>query len=188
MRIFTNKVGAPTIVSITIVILLSFIMLPGVFDFSRKAGMGNSFYESVRGYGDVQNIPVEIFQKAKERAMQDGMKHGVFMVLGQHIPATVLILITIGLISKSTTVEFKRMIRKLYIVTCVIGIFFLSLGASYSGQGLPFPSSLGPSTVIYIGVSVVLWTIIGTSFLIRGKWKTYCNMSNTQRQESVTLH
>lgn len=169
MVMLTRKVGAPTIVAAVIVTLGSLVTLPGFFRHFRMAGTGHSYAELVMGYESVQNIPAGVHEQARERAIQDGMKCAILMVVGQHLPITILVLIAVGLISRSTTAEFKRALRVLYIVVSLVGIFFLSLGTSYLGIGLPFPSSLGQSLVIYVGLSVILWIIIGIGVLIRGK-------------------
>jgi hypothetical protein len=134
-----------------------------VFEQFRMTGAGHS-YANLREGGFSH-------EQAREAAKQEGIKSGILMLLGQHIPITFLVLIALGLISNSTTLEFKRALRVLYVVTTGVGTFFLSLGSTYWGQANPFPSSLGPALIIYALISAVLWAIIGIGVAIRGKQK-----------------
>jgi hypothetical protein len=157
---FTNKVGLPTILVTSIVLLFSLSSLPGFYRYFRTQGIGQS-------YRELTDMGVSHAQ-ARERAMQDGTKSGILMILGQEIPLTMLVLVAIGLISKSTTIQFKRALRVLYPSIAAAGVFFLSLGVTY-WRPFAFPFSLAPSLMLYVALSVVLWGIIGIGVLIRGR-------------------
>ncbi len=160
MKMLTASVGAPTIVAVVVVLLLSLISLPGTFSHYRRAGTGYTYRDlRVRGL---------VHEQASEPAKQEGMKCAILMLLGQHIPISLLVLIAVGLLSKSTTLEFKRALRRLYIVTSGAAIFFFSLGVTYWTANA-FPSSLGPALIIYTAISCVLWSTIGIGVAIRGK-------------------
>lgn len=161
MKIFTNKAGVPTIVISVIVLLFGLISLPRGYNFYRTVGTGHS-YRELRASGAAHD-------QSRVRSGQDGIHCGILMVFGQNIPITMLIIIAVGLISKTTTIQFKRMLRIFYLVVAGFGVIFFSFGSSYWGQALPFPSSLGPALVIYVAISAVLWAIIGIGVLIRGK-------------------
>ena len=172
MKMFAPRAGIPTIVAATIVILLSLVRLPASFNWFKMRGAGHSYMELdelAGGYPGVDRIPPAQMEQMRQRALQDGTKCGILMVLAE-LACVVLLLIAIGLISKSTARQFKRALRLCFPVTWLLGLFFLSLGVSY--WGYPFPYSLGPCLVVYILIAALLWILIGIAVLIRGKQQT----------------
>ena len=142
LKWFVPGIGAPTVVAGVVVLLLSFILLPRTFTYNYNVAVGHSYALSLdAGMGR---------QQARERAMQDGMKCAVLMVFGQHVPVTLLVLVTVGLVSKSTTSAFKRVLRVSYLAISLTGAFLLALGVSYWGVAVPFPYSIGPCLLIYL--------------------------------------
>lgn len=167
MKMFSPRAGMPTVVVATVVVLLSLVTAPGIYNFSMKAGTGNSFMELIEasGYQSVSGIPKPLMEKMKQKAMSDGIKRGILMLLGQHFPISILILLTVGLISKSTTRKFKRVLRVCFFVTSLTGILFLSLALRYRA-GTSFLELIISCFLIYLVIDVFMWTSIGIGYLI----------------------
>jgi len=172
MKMFKDKIGVPTISALAIVIVVSIIIIPGAINFSRKVGTGHSYAEQVEVYGSLQNIPPQHEKQIRNKAMLDGLKYALLTAFGQHIPFTILILISVGVVSNSTTQEFKRLLRWVYFLVCLLGTIFLSISTSWY-QNLYFPVALGSSVMIYAALSVLLWTFIGVSLLAVKRCKVY---------------
>jgi len=172
---FSPRVGVPTVVAITVVLLLSLISAPNIYSFNKKVGGGQAAFDLCAGYQSWTDISQPQREQIKQLAIHAGTKHGVLMLLGQHLPITLLILLTVCIVSKSTSNEFKRFLRQCFLVTSLIGMFFLSLALSRSGQGGSFAECLGISFVIYLVVAMLLWSVIGIGVLIKGKWSTVQN-------------
>jgi len=184
LKMFSPRAGIPTIIAVTVVVLLSLVTAPGIYSFNMKAGAGNSIFQLIKasGYQNISDIPQPLMEQMKQKGMSDGINHGIFMLLGQHFPVSILILITIGLIAKSTTREFKRILRVCFFITSLTGIFFLSLAVSTSSrwQGTTFPEIFGSCFLIYLVIAAFMWTAIGIGFLINNRDSKSVNRVSTE--------
>lgn len=169
MKMFSPKIGTPTVVAITVVMLLSLISVSNTYSFNKKVGGGQAAFELCAGYQSWADIPQLQQEQIRQLAIQAGAEYALLMLLGQHLPMSLLILFTVCIISKSASNEFKRFLRLCFLSTSLIGMFFLSLALSRTGQGGSFFNSLGTSFVVYLTVSILLWSAIGIGVLIRGK-------------------
>jgi hypothetical protein len=160
MKIFTDKIGHPTIVLTFLVITIFFISISGSFNYYKTVGGGHS-YIRLKESGMSGTI-------VTEEAKIDGLVSGIFMILGLNIPVTILFLIAIGLISKTIDTIFKRTLRILYIIVVGVGIIFLSLGIPFY-QDVNTLIATGTSLLLYLIISVILWITIGISTLIKKK-------------------
>lgn len=156
----SNQIGTPTIVCAVLVIFISFTIINGSFSFHRNVGRGHSF-NKLMDSGMSRKQAVKL-------AEQDGLLASVFMIFGLNVPITLLILIVIGLISKTIGIKLKRKLRLMYLIISLIGAFVYSFGIPYY-QNSSFPLTFVTSLFMYFIISILLWTIIGIGILIRGK-------------------
>lgn len=168
MKMFSPRAGMPTVIAATVVVLLSLATAPSIYNFNMKVGAGNSCMELIEasGYQNVSDIPEPLMEKIKQKGMSDGIKRGTLMLLGQHFPISILILLTVGLISKSTTREFKRVLCICFFVASLTGIFFLSLALYPTVRGTSFPELIISCFLIYLVIAAFMWTAIGIGYLI----------------------
>lgn len=156
-----RKTGTPTIVAWVVVIVLSMVFLPNIYNQYNLAATGHAYAELI-GAGVSDSAAVA-------RAKEAGSKSGTLMVLGQHLPFTLLLLIAIGLISKTTSADFKSKLKVSFFIVVLVGSVFLAIGSSYWGNAPEFSEAIGPAIGIYAMASAILWTIIGIGVAIRGK-------------------
>jgi len=160
MKLFTDKAGTPTVIFLTIVLLLSAISLPYIFSEYRYQAIGQAYMKLIKtGMGQ---------ETARQMALPEGPRVAAIMMLGQHIPITIFLITVIGLIAKSTSSDFKRRLRILYLVTFIFGVPILAYGFTFL-QDNPYPVTLISALIIYTIIAAVLWTIIGIGIAIRGK-------------------
>lgn len=160
MKIFTDKAGTPTVIFLTIVLLISAISLPYIFSEYRFWAIGEAYIKLIK-----TGIEQET---ARQMALQEGPRVGAIMILGQHIPITIFLITLIGLISRSTSADFRRSLRILYLVTFIVSVPILAYGLTFL-QDNPYPVTLISALIIYTLIAAVLWAIIGIGIAIRGK-------------------
>jgi len=170
MKMFSPRIGTPTVVAITVVVLLSLISIPGVYSFNYHAARGQRVMELLEEYQvSWADLPLPQREGIRQLATQAGKKYSVLMLLGQYLPISLLIILAVCMISKSASIEFRRFSRKCFFAISVIGMFFLSLAHSSYGVGDSFAESFGISLFFYLVVGACLWGVIGIGVLIRGK-------------------
>ncbi len=185
MNMFSPRPGTPTIIALTTATLLSLLTAPGFYTFSKKAGGGHkaaTLYDGLQsaGYQRWSDIPDVQRGQIRQTAIRAGTNYAILMLLGQHVPISLLILFTICIMSQSTTSDFKRFSRNGFLVVSLVGVFFLSVALSYHGEGNSFGGSIGVSAVIYSVIAILLWATIGTGALIaRASCRQFVDQSRT---------
>jgi len=177
MPLFTSRLGIATIITAVIVLAISLFTAPGVYNHYRIVTSGLTYDQLLRGGASIA--------QAKELALATGIRSALLMILGQHIPMTIFLLVAVGLVSKSTTAELRRKLRTLYIVVSVIGIPVFALGSSYWAQGnQQFIVQLLIAAAIYLAFSAIVWLLIGIGVAVRGKDKA----ANAHASDIISHH
>ncbi|MBW8040914.1 MAG: hypothetical protein FVQ85_13040 [Planctomycetes bacterium] len=163
-----KKSGMVSLIFVIIFVVLAVITLPGLFSYFYRAGVGHAFFEIVQS----ENLEWDTMSDAERapysaRAKAEGLKCAVLMVLGQHIPFCLLVLIIIGLLNRFISHGFRCFLRFGFFAVWILGMLFLSFGVGYWGQATPFPESLGPAFFIYLIVAALLGIILGIGRLCR---------------------
>jgi len=180
MKLFSPRISTPTVVAISLVMLMSLISMPGIYGFNKAAGGGHTIGTLCAGYQSWTDIPRSQQERIRQLATQAGTKHAVLMLLGQHIPVSLLLILTVCIISQSASNEFKRSLRQCFLLISLIGMFFLSLALTSSGQEDSFAQSFGVSFLLYLVVAVLLWSVIG----IAGLMKKQCIKIHSSRHDN----
>ena len=165
MKVFSGKAGTPTIIIALTILALSAVFFTGSANRYRQIGIGKLYSElATSGLSN---------EEASKIALQKEREITAYYAIGLHVPLTLLLLIAVGLISKSTTQEFKGRIRFIYLVIAAAGIYLYSKGLELwgHGEGSIFPNSLLPSFVIYFAISALIWAAIGIGLFVRRKQK-----------------
>ncbi len=148
--------------------VLAVLTLPGFFRHWYDTGTGHALAKVVVSENvAVDSIPAAQLTAYRSRAEDEGFKCAVYMVLGQHVPALLLILFTIGLLAPSVAHRFRVFLRFAFWTVWLLGMLFLSVGAGYWGSAPAFPASLGPAFVIYLHAALAFGIIIGIGKLIQ---------------------
>ncbi len=161
MKLFAGRAGIPTVIAAVLVLGLSAYSFRSHFLQWRNAAIGYE-YASLRKNG----MPPE---QAAVASVAEGERASMLMMFGNHIPLTLLLLIAIGLISKSTSIEFKKSLRLLYFFVCAGGIVSLGLASPLCGMVSGDEPAFVSAALVYAAFSGVLWIIIGIGVLLRGR-------------------
>lgn len=145
-----------------IFVVLAILTLSGFARYFYRAGTGHAFLEFMQS----ENLPWDSMTDARRapylaRARAEGFKCAVLMVLGQYIPGCLLVLITIGLLTRSISHTRRVFLRFAFWGVWVLGTFFLALGSGYWGQAIPFPQSLAPAFILYLVAAMLFGFILG---------------------------
>ncbi len=167
MAVKSGRIGL--IVAIVFVVL-AIATLPGFFYRNYQLGTGHAYREVITS----ENITEQKFNSLTEKhwnsyraaAKAEGLKCAFIMVLGQHIPLFIFILITVGLFTRSISRKFRTFLHKAFFANWIVGMLFLSFGIGY-WQSIKFPESLGPAFIIYSVVVAFFGTVIGIAKLCR---------------------
>jgi len=162
-----QKSGRVSMVLATIIGLLGIITLPGSFRYCYRVGTGHAISRTY----DSENLAWDNMSPAERapylaRWQAEGVKFAILMTFGQHVPVVVLVLVAVGLISKATTMAFKRVLRIAFLGIAAGGVIFLSMGI-HLREGTPVPESMGLAFTFYFGLSAVLWAVIGIGVAVR---------------------
>lgn len=157
-----KKSGIVSLILAIIFVVLAVIILPGFFSYFYRAGLGHAFGEIVRS----ENLQWDTMSDAERepygaRVRAEGLKCAVLMLLGEHIPFYLFVLITIGLLTRSISHGFRVFLRFGFFTVWILGMLFLSFGVGYFGIGPQFPESLGPAFGIYLAVVIFFGIILG---------------------------
>lgn len=161
----SGKRGRASLVLMVIFIVLATITLPGFLHYWYRAGAGHYIREQLKdvnidGLSDAEHMAV------RRSAQLEGIQCALLMLAGQHIPFFLLILITIGILSRTTRPKFRTSLKLAFPLVCLSAVIFLSFGTTYWGMAAPFPESLGPATFIWLLIAVFFGLIIGLFKLI----------------------
>jgi len=152
----------PTILSIFIIVL-AVSAIPGFSNYFYQLGAGHEFLQIMdttqAPWDDVTGQLKPVYKEQSEIA---GRKCALYMILGQHIPGYLFLLIMIGLLTPSLKGKFRTYVKSGFWITWILGLLFLTIGSGYWGQALPFSKAIIPSTIIYTFVAIVC----GVVFLI----------------------
>jgi hypothetical protein len=164
----STKRNRVSLIIVILVAIIALLTLPGYFRYFQRIGTGHAFREIAMS----ENLTWDSMSQTERgpyvhRADAVGLKCAVLMTLGQHIPFCLFILITVGLFTRSISHGFRFFLRFAFFGVWLFGMFFLSLGTEYWGQGTPFPETLGPSFLIYLAVVSVFGIILGIGILYR---------------------
>jgi len=156
------KSGRIALIIAAVFVVIGVITLPGVFKYWWRAGGGHAFGEMSMA----EDLRWDSMDKAARapyitRADAEGLKCALLMVAGEHIPLFFFILITIGLLTRSVSGTFRRLLRLSFFCVWFLGMLFLSLGIGYWGEAIAFPKSLGPAFILYLLVVMFFGVIIG---------------------------
>ncbi len=162
-----NRSVASLILTV-IFVVLAVITLPGFFSYFYRAGVGQALFEIVQS----ENVQWDTLSDAERaaygaRSEAEGLKCAVLMILGEHIPFLLLILITIALLTRSISRGFRRFLRLAFFGVWILGLLFLSFGVGYWGQAPQFPESLSCVLLIYLVVLGLFGMILGIGKLIQ---------------------
>jgi len=160
-----------SIISIALIIiftLFAIISLPGFYRYFYQAGAGREYLEILSSNSLSWNTMTESERAPYlSRTESVGVKCAIFVILGSYIPLYLLLLITIGLLSKSVKYQHRIYLRFSFIGVWIIGLVFLAIGSGYYGQAIPFPESLGPTFIIYLAILIFFGIIIGIGKLVK---------------------
>lgn len=171
----SGKQGKASLVLMIIFILLAIITLPGFLNYWYRAAVGNSIYNQVTMFAQVNpNFDIDIMndlnhplrEQIGNRAKQEGLRCAMFMLAGLHNPFFLLILFTIGILSRSTNPKFRTLLKLAFPLVCLSAGLFLSFGTTYWGTATPFPESLGPAFLIWLAIAGFFCILIGLPKLI----------------------
>lgn len=163
-----KRSGSLSIVLVIVFSVLAVIMLPGSFIRSYQLGAGFAYMKILES----KDMPVDRMPQAehahyKAQCLTEGYKCALLMTLGMTLPCYLLILITVGLLTRSISRGFRVFLRFAFLVVWIMGMFFLSLSFRYYGQSLTFPKSLGPAFLIYLVVVTFFGIILGIGKLVQ---------------------
>jgi len=162
------KSGRTSHIITAVFVILGVITLPGVFKYWWRAGGGHAFGDMSMAE-DLHWDSMDDAARAPYTALADAeaLKCALLMVAGEHIPLLFFILITIGLLTRSVSGTFRRLLRYSFFGVWFLGVLFLSLGIGYWGEAIAFPASLGPAFMLYLLVVMFFGGIIGIVKLCR---------------------
>lgn len=156
---------------ILIVVLLAFLVTtPGFVRYWYLQGMGRAVLNEWRVRRPVGPDDVIEGQLAQIRATArpEGVKLALLMLAGQHVPVYLLILITVGILARSTSAKFKRCLIISYAPVCLAGLLWLSFGlAKYGVVASSFREAFGPALIIWIAIAASFGFIIGLVKVLR---------------------
>ena len=162
------KSGRISLIVAAVFVVLGVITLPCYFLYFYRAGTGHAFGKIYMADGlrwdsmdDAARAPYIACAEA------EGLKCALLMTAGQHIPFFLLILLTIGLLTRSVSGTFRILLRFSFFGVWFLGVLFLSLGIGYWGEAIAFPESLGPAFILYLVVVMSFGAIIGIVKLCR---------------------
>jgi len=162
-----------SIISIVLIITLTFfaiIRLPSYYRHFYQIGAGREYLEILSSNNLSWDTMTES-ERAPYLSLTEskGIKCALFVVLGSYIPLYLLLLITIGLLSKSINYRHRIYLRFSFIGVWIIGLVFLAIGSGYYGEAIPFPESLGPAFIIYLIGAMLFGVFIWIIKFIRQK-------------------
>ena len=172
MKVFAGRIGIPTVAALTAVTLLSLVTAPGVYTISKKAHGGKTALElydglqAVTGSQTMSEVPPMQREMIRQAAVRSGTRYGILVLFGQHLPVSLLVLLTVCSISHSTTPEFRRLLHKYFLLVSLVGIFLSAL-VIQRGQNYSVGESVRVSATLYALLAVFLWAAIGAGYFSR---------------------
>ena len=161
------------IVSSLMILIMVFALatLPGFCKRAYERGAGAAFVNIIKS----ENLQWDQMSDTERapyiaQAKRSGFQLSIYMLLGQHIPFYLFIVIIIGQLSRPTSRSLRVFIWISFLLIWLVGLFFLSLFSrqwnNYWGNE-PYSVSLGGALIIYIVAAIFFGIIIGMGRLLQ---------------------
>ncbi|MBU0687607.1 MAG: hypothetical protein KKB81_07165 [Candidatus Margulisbacteria bacterium] len=149
-----------SIIFIVLTILFFLITLPGATNLWYRQGAGHSFMDQIEA-----GIDEAI---ARPKAFADGYKYAILMVAGFPFPLMLLILITIGIISRVGSKTFQVRLKIAFPIVCLMGTICLGYAQNMvSWQQTGLSDKLGSAFIIWLIFAAIAGLFILIANIIR---------------------